>query len=75
MRLERVLRCADLCKHANIHLTMLKCINYEHILGVAKWGGAIAIRQYMYISYIQCHVNIKHNIMLGEKKKKTEERD
>ena len=46
MRVERALRCADLCKCANIHLTMLKCIKYVRILGVAKQGGAKATRQY-----------------------------
>ena len=41
-RLEAL--CID--KHANIHLAMLKRMKYVRVLGVAKRGGAIAIRQY-----------------------------
>ena len=33
-------------QHANIHLTLLKCTIYVHVLGVAKWGRAIDTRQY-----------------------------
>ena len=35
-----------MCKHANIHLMMFKCMKYVRILGVADWGGAIATQQY-----------------------------
>ena len=37
---------ARIYKHANIHLAMLKRMKYVRVLGVAKWGGAIATQQY-----------------------------
>lgn len=46
-RLDRTLHCANLCKYANIHLAMLKCMKYDCVVShVAKRGGAKGTRQY-----------------------------
>lgn len=49
----------DIYQHANIHL---KCMKYVFILGVAKWGGAIATQQYGRRMAAHAHVAVVVNL-------------
>ena len=58
--LEHALHCAHLCKHTNIHLTMLKCMNYVHIVGVARLLTPLAhVPRVNYMTYLNCFIRTR----------------